>query len=467
MTTIFVPARFKERVVAMPEITHVATEETLGQCYTIPVWGYLAVVSPNVDVRQLFGTRSCYDSFTTEEKIAALFVAPLTSDEREGLSTQIHLELGPTSEFSKDSAVAALTQMMKFLEPIALSQDCMVTLHVTNEAAFEPLYDGDLHIVLSSRPPGQTSDQRIIVLDDILLSSKPGGEKCPGPTKGRGFAIDFDGDFTIGQIVASNLYLFLPTGKESRASFAHKHDNPFRVALACVWQEYLALQKEIIIPEVQITSYEVFAEHSANHTIEALVYENQQEEIRNLQQLADRLRRELTLVHSQLQIQLAVAKALKKEPMTIDLLPFWEQLQNHPSIERITVSDDATLHYHTTPVYIEDENGALRDVGSFVIRVSDFDVHIWSTRITHPKGISHPHIASNENSICFGNVSSEIAKLCAESRDAEAVLLCLRWLTEGYEPTLTYHMIEEWPLVTNEATKELVDAKLLTPSRLI
>ena len=450
MTTIFVPTRFKERVAVLPEITYIATEETLGECYSIPVWGYLMEMRHGVDVRELFGIRNCYDSFLNEDKTAALFVAPLSKAEFEVFTSQVKVEVSATAEFAVDNIARSLLQVVEFLKPIALSQNCEVTLHINTENAFEPYDDENLHVVLSSSPPGRTENQRLIMLDTVMVSTKSGGAKCPGPAEGRGHAVLFDEEFTIGQIVGSTLYLFLPTGKEWPAEYAHRRDNPFLIALSTVWQDYLLLQREPLEPEVEVTSYEDFAAYAFKETFAALLNEAQQQALKQLQQRAESLRHELALVYSQMKIAVTVLEALEQEPTHLDLPPLWEQLSTHPSIERITVLNETTFHYHTTPVHIEDEAGRLRDVGSFTIEVGDFNVYIWSNRITHPKRISHPHITSTQNSICFGNISSEVAKLCAENRKVEVALLCLRWLTEGYEPTLTYHRVEEWPLIPKE-----------------
>ena len=456
MTTIFVPTRFKDRVAAMPEITHVASEEILGHCRTIPVWGYLMEVSHDADVRKLFSIRNCYDSFTTEGKTAALFVAPLTKKERSQRKGMVHLDIDSASESHRTLVYASFEHLIKFLEPISVSLNCQVTLHITDRPAFEPFYEDDhIHVVLSSRPPGKSYKQKPFVLDKILLD----GTSCPGPTEGRGFEVQYDDDFVIGQIVGSTIYLFLPMGKAAISSFSHDHDNPFRIALATVWHEYLTMQKEILIPEAQIDSYDSFAANVSQDSIATMMREAQREEIQKLHKEAERLVRELALVHAQLKANVALMKAIELTPIVVDLPPLWEQLQHNSSIECITLSHDKVLHYHTAAVYIEDDDGNLRDVGSFTIRVGDFDVYIWSTRITHPERISHPHIQSSENSICLGNISTEVAKLCAENRKVEAVLLCLRWLTEGYEPSLTYHRVEEWPLVgTQKVAKEKIDA---------
>lgn len=457
MTIIFVPTRFKERVAAMPEVMHVWEDEMSGEYLTIPMRGYFMDIKPSVDVWELFGFSNCYSGFTSLCRAGAILVVPFTTDERDDFAKAVHVLLDEQVDISTFAEAHTYVDLVKFIRPIVMSLGCEVTLHLSNAPAFEPFYnENHIHIVLSSRAPGSAQGQSINMLENVLLTSTTAGAKCPGPTAGRGRTVMYDEDFCIGQIIGSTLYLFLPFGKKAEAPYANAHDNPFRIALACVWTDYI--DKSSNFEEAAIDTYSEFALRETSESLHSMMRKQQEETVVRLQKAADKLRTNLAVVHTELKVQIAILSALEKGPLEIDLEPLWDELKSHPHIKSISVADDSHIHYHTNPVLIEDEAGVLRDVGSFTIRVSDFDVHVWSNRLTHPKRISHPHISSADNSICFGNVSSEIAKLCAENRRIEAALLTLRWLFEGYEPSLTHHRVEEWPEAELETTKELLCA---------
>ena len=120
----------------------------------------------------------------------------------------------------------------------------------------------------------------------------------------------------------------------------------------------------------------------------------------------------------------------------------WRRLRDHPLIERFYVIESA-IHVETKAILCEHEGGA-ENTGSVVIRFPlNGSFTVWGLKPTHPKGIAHPHI-NPHGGACFGNVETAIQSAALDGRIADGFDLVLRWLVEGYDPTLAQSKIEEW-----------------------
>ena len=458
MTTIFVPSRFREQLACSSVVFSIETEPTIGYCRHMPILGYKAELKPGIDAVPQFGKGNCYSGFIVDDSAAIAFVMPMAMAENLELRGGVNIEINPESNFADPNLTHAVEQMREFIIRIALATGKKVTLHITKKITFEPYNDPDhIHIVLNSRVPGETSTQQIAVLGNVSLVRETSyNVSCAGPTKGRGRKVAFDGDFCIGQTVDTTLYLFIPDHTDSLPPYSHEYDNPFRIALAAVWLDYQTY-KDTGEAISHIVDAESFSTGKQSDLAEMLRLASDIQ-IEKLQDMAAKLQQDLVEAYSRLRVELLMRPVVPTPKTVEELRAEWERIESCPYIESVTQNDKGTRDYYSAPVILVDDNGAEHDVGSFVVRLSAAHIHIWSTRITHPNRIAHPHISA-DNTICFGNVTSEIAKLCGEFRQIDAILLCFRWLFEGYEPSLTLHKLEEWPVFAPVTTaKELAHA---------
>lgn len=445
MTTIFVPQRFREKIAAMDEIASVEKETTIGICRTIATLGYRAELKPGNKPAEVFQAENCYGSFTTVDGSAALFVVPYTLAENLAVLSDVNIIIDTESKFHQPDERAAIEQMRYFITAITLITGFKVTLHITNEFTFEP-YDepGHVHIVLNSRLPGDVSTQRISTLGPInLVQGSSHVVRCAGPTTGRGQIVMFDEEFCIGQTMGTTLYLFIPANTDARPLYAHEHDNPFRIALAKIWEQYETTS--VVTPEIKPTTKESFTQQQ--NKFAELLKRGNESEAKKITEMIEDLGTNLADLYTRLRIVTAMPNTLGDRFTQIEIDTAWDKLSQCPFIASITEDENGTPHFHSIPLVLEGDSGAWYDVGSFTARMKGSELHLWSTRITHPERIAHPHIGSG-NTICYGNVTSEMARLTGEYRYADAILLCFRWLFEGYEPTLTSHKLEEWPQAT-------------------
>jgi hypothetical protein len=119
-----------------------------------------------------------------------------------------------------------------------------------------------------------------------------------------------------------------------------------------------------------------------------------------------------------------------------EIVSDWKHLSNHPLVDYLERSMDDKLHVHTKDVLVSDEQGFVRHLGRFIIRIEKFTtVTVWSKYLTHPERRAHPHI-SKFGLVCFGNVTAEINRLLGNGSEAQVVILVLAWLAEGYDADL-------------------------------
>lgn len=454
MGLVFVPSPYRSILASLPKgIIECASEPSVGFLYTLPVTGYLATIPDGFNPADFFGEKNCLESFTTKDGQSARIVLPLPPSTNIDLDSLITIETHSDSLFAKPMFKSAIDQMKHFLSAIVLGFNIPVTLHLSKHHAFEPYYPDDerrVHIVLNSRVPGDATWQSISVLDNLDLARGPRAMRCAGPTHGRGEMVMLDDEFCIGQIVGSTIYLFIPDNKTVIGLYSHEHDNPFRIALAKAWDQYLIYLVTEEAAPVEIESGDSFAKETLNFG-ELMLMTEKAAALATTERI-ERLKAELSDEYTHLRLATMTIEAITATTKTRDVEAEWRSIMTCPYIDSVTKESAHALHYHSKPVIMEDDTGNLHDVGSFTIRIKGASIAIWSTRITHPERIPHPHINA-DNIICFGNVTSEITKLCGEFRTIEAVLLCFRWLFEGYEPGLTLHKLEEWPIYQPDTTE--------------
>jgi hypothetical protein len=462
--TIFVPSRFKRRVLKTTKKATVVSKEIWGQCRGIPVKGYFIELPRLHYAATYFPLLDIHENFHTEcKQESATCVTPVTQTERRGLAKRFEFKLNHPFDMDiahKDLAQFkdAITMMRHYIEPILLTTKYKVTLHLRTLPGFEPFYDEDhLHIVIGSAPPGCTTKQSITDPSLLLHMGRPEDEYYTGPTKHRGTVVRSDEDSYDGQIIGSTLYIFLPLTGNLLELYGSREGNPFQKRLASVWKVFLESKEQPPPLDCSRIEKDEFTKRVTEAGVHHILLAEIEREIADAQAEAEKLQNMLTLVLTELRTKIIFRDSLASRSSD-SYIPqadgLWELVSHHPLIEHIDTSDENRIIYHTRPVHIEDDEGNLRNVGTFAVMADDFKIYVWSTGTTHPKRVAHPHIASHENSICYGNISTEIADLCSKDRHTEAILLVLRWLTEGYEPSLTYHRIEEWPLVKNEESND-------------
>jgi hypothetical protein len=411
---------------------------------------------------EVFGFGNCHDTFNVEfSGEAALYVTPLSKEERRTLRTRtthkIHADINKEYITIYSDCIA---QFIRSLEPIAISEDKPIVLHIYGSHACDPFDDdGALHIVFGSSPSGSMSTQEnSVILDGHMFGRANEPIVCPGRTEGRGFVAEY-GDFTIGQWVDSTYYLFLPSIENHYQFYLLGEENPFQKSLAYLWEAVLYEGHGDDTDDTYAICTEAdFVSHLTTPDIRDGLLEAYADEMTILQERAALLQKQLADVLAIMRVRKTTIAGLEHLAVDeYDSAALWKRLCDHPLLDKVMLHGDV-FHYYTKPVHIEDDDGRLRDIGSFVLRQNDFRVHIWAERTTHPERLAHPHIDNLNNSVCFGNIATELARLHGECKPAEAVLLCLDWLVEGYDPGLTYHKVEEWPLVSDTIQMEKHDA---------
>lgn len=424
----------------------VLEELTMGSLGTLLAKGYIGLLPGLKSPKEMFGEHNCRDVFRDNEGRGVTFVTPFTKEEWEALHSRVSVETEGKSKFFPDNLQIAVNRMVQIATNLAIVSNRSVTLHLPERHEFPVLDEpGHIHLVLNASPPGDTTTQSIGMLGDIALAQGSYVLGCAGPTKGRGVAVPFEKDFTIAQIVGSvgqTVYLFLPTNDDCLSTYANEYENPFRVAVQYAWKAMLenipaAEQLEVVLDDERWLKV-----HSS---IPKVMLENSMAEVARHQGEIEQLQKRLANAFTMVRLHQSIVESIEVRAKNFDPKKDLELIKGSKYIERATYTTDEQVHYYSKPVIVADDAGALRDLGSFVVRIARREVSIWATRTTHPKLVPHPHI-NIDGAICFGNVTSEVARLCGEFRNAEAAVLIFQWLFEGYDRALTHHKIEEWPL---------------------
>lgn len=307
-----------------------------------------------------------------------------------------------------------------------------------------------LHIFTNCVPPGEVSSCRRERMYNLPLAADGKEQVCLNFTPGRGITVE-DDDSAVAQIVGSNFYFLAPVmscfNKVSSAKI-------FELLLARCWNAYCDEKKEKKeskpVPLEQGTFMAAAYDWLSvlpQHLGRILAAENIKllgkfEEIATIQKDIRQYTQLLEVMKSEQYVDNA-RNRLGEE---------WKKINALPDIEDLTIVDDG-LHARTKPIAVK-YNGAMYDVGSFVIRISKYGtISVWSENPTHPDRVPHPHIGK-DGTPCFGNATEAIIRAASTFRLADAISYALRWLRDGYTPKQAPVKIEEWPVIPETAVKD-------------
>lgn len=353
---------------------------------------------------------------------------------------------GPTAVDPKkdDTLRRALAAHYAILEDFSRKTGMKIDFHHSGSIVREPFVDtpGKLHIFSNAGPPGDFALHFLYDVFGMYLTDSRTGPNCRQDSRGRGLVL-MDGDVPVGQIVGTNIYLFIPTVK-----FFHEPASGaiFRQLLELAWgglrkaaaaEEPNALSARksqdafVACGSGWITNWSTSCQKLANET---------DQQIRVLQkQLASLLRDKRSFeISAQAFVQSTdVAEAIDRLPKD------FRRLQRNSNVARVAIKEEG-IHIETKLLHAE-HGGKTYVLGRYVIRIDRSGaVNVWCEQTLHPTGVPHPHI-QKDGGTCYGNAIEAISKLASQHRYADTVELVLRWLIAGYTPALALVKIEEWP----------------------
>lgn len=358
---------------------------------------------------------------------------------------------------SKDSVTVELQELPSLVDlPEVPLQASMVLAHLALATGFRfklvfsnhrtkppgPREPGLVHVYVGPVPPGPVQETRVTRLFDVQLV--PYGDLALRYTSPNvaGQKLCDTNDEVYAHVWGSTFWLNLPIQRKSQLRLMAAEDL-FVKAFVPAWNAFVA-QKRERAPALKVGDYPVFEAHVRKRMGE--VREQWQEDLKAQDENIERLMQELTSAHGN---RMMFASALDGfERVTGEQLATlkddWEEIRRQPLVQALRIEGDG-LHVETKDVHIEHEGKRYR-IGKFTIRYP-FNGHVstWAHEPAHPKGVMHPHI-SPEGAVCYGNVTTALARAAGHGRTAEAVDLVLRWLTDGYDPVGAQTKVEEWPL---------------------
>jgi hypothetical protein len=315
------------------------------------------------------------------------------------------------------------------------------------ESGFAPAFPRGhrmLHVVLGASAPGEvvpfeassmcgthlTNDGSVVTLEN-------------GASFGSGFMASTEKDEVVGQVVGNTLYVFVPLAVQFERVVREQDGlGLFKKALRHVWNAYVANHEEKeLAPVSQVAEYTDLMGDWLDFFPSIK---------RGMIDTAERKARELHAAYLQklqyvqiLKAELGSAVALRNHHDRSKSESEWERLTSNPLLKNIGILHRG-LQAVTHPIICE-YDGRRYSLGSYIIRLSqDGSVAVWAEKSLHPSGYPHPHIGWSGKA-CFGNISIAIDLAAIERRQADAIELVLRWLTEGYDPKLAEIPINEWP----------------------
>jgi hypothetical protein len=297
----------------------------------------------------------------------------------------------------------------------------------------------EVYCVIGASPYGDAKTYNENTLYEMRLTGRGTSVSYPGPTNGRGVLVS-DDDRTHGQIVDETMYIFLPSRSgDIIRSFQLLFDRcaaPLILAYTEGMSGYAVAATKKAFSQHLLTLQEKESTRVTQH-IKSL-----DERIQEVEAwLSDLLQEKRTMVKL-LQADF-YATTYYTDETTHEL---WQALQAHPLVARVCVVKEC-IQLYTREISMLDVEGVCRKIGKYCISYSrvEPDVKVWAVYSYHPQGVPHPHI-SKEGAVCFGNITAELRSIVHEKMQALSVFqLVLQWLTEGYDPTLALHKIEEWP----------------------
>lgn len=384
-----------------------------------------------------WGEEICGRTSLDERTVVTLVARPLGAHQSVDVSSVI---LG-TSAFFADAYADLADEMFREVEVLARFACCRVELVISDGQIIIPPARSKqgLKVVLGTSPSGYKDTRRVSKLFEVPLC-EPGYEiSVPGPARDAGVIVKNTHGEEVAQIVGRTIYLLLPAAKEVKVPLSRNGGAVFSKALILAWNAYCA-QRSLPEPKY-ITSAEQFEEvvFRPEHdlvTFQGMVKGIDRKILDAQQSLRDAMadkRWALTLIDGLNHLQ------------RLDYTAVWARLTTSPYFSHVSQSSDDRVHYFTKPLTMSGDDGKERFLGRFGLRLSiEGSVTVWSLDHPHFAGIPHPHI--NEfGGICLGNVTESIMHLLLEYREADAALLVMKLLAEGYDAKTTLHRIEEWP----------------------
>ena len=385
-----------------------------------------------------------------ERAAATVVIRPLGRDD--GPSVDM------TSELNTHLPDATSDQLLEYLDLIAQSTNRNVDFVVTNKRIVAPTgTKRRLRVVLGSPPPGYSTIRDTETLFQIPVSNRGYTIGIPTPAVDAGVVVRNILDEPVAQIVGDTIYLLLSVHPSSFEGLGD--GGMFKLALMLAWNTYYTEQPAApSFPHIDLA--EDFATCTLSTTKERKVLT---EELAAADEDIDRAQVRLRHALAKKRKLVTKERTFLDQMARVDYQQGWIRLQTCPYFDFATTTSDQSVHYFTKPLTLKDDMGMERYLGRFGIRLhGEESVTVWSLDYPHSSDIPHPHINAS-GGVCLGNVTESLWQLLDEYKEAEAAVLVMRLLAEGYESSLTEHKIEEWPTVKTYLERK-ARHELVTPA---
>lgn len=302
-----------------------------------------------------------------------------------------------------------------------------------------------LHLVIDAAPPGDSKRNTGEKICGVLVAP---GQKVKyamhGPAKGYTSIVAKDGDGrAVGQIVGDTLYHFMPIAPEFETAFVEAGSGLFKKMLRLIWNAMREKpQLQDFSPISDARSY-VGALDAHSGSLMTLLKEGVAGFKHEIADYEEKIR-QLTSDWRATQLAYDQAAHLHGRRDRTQQAREWRRAQKHQDIRSWAIVEESVQVETCSIVSAPYESKRYR-YGRLIIRLGPRgDVYIWSTNPRGPHGLVHPHIGASGNP-CLGNIGPAIREAILESRLLDAINLILRWVREGYDPTLAENKIEQWP----------------------
>ena len=365
------------------------------------------------------------------------------------------------SELQTHMSDRILGQLVSHLQLIGQLSGKNIELIISNRRIVAPSgTKQNLRVVLGSPPPGYSTTHEVETLFEIPISDKGYTIAIPTPSVDVGIIVKSSLGESVAQIVENTIYLLLSVHPSSFEPLSDDGGGIFKKTLMLAWNMYSEQRMETSDTSLHIESAQGFAACTLNIKVEqeiiAAEIKYADDEIEKAQGY---LRRTMTKKRT----LLTRLKTFHEQMSQVDYEQGWAKLTSSPYFDFATKTSDERIHYFTKPLTIKDAGGTDRFLGRFGIRLQGDDrVTVWSLDYPHYSGIPHPHI-NKFGDVCLGNVTESLWQLLLDYKEAEAAVLVMRLLAEGYEASLTEHPIEQWPTIETYQKRKRYEPLPSTP----
>ncbi|MDR3571543.1 MAG: hypothetical protein P4L81_05110 [Candidatus Pacebacteria bacterium] len=305
-----------------------------------------------------------------------------------------------------------------------------------------------IHVILGAVPPGSSGyvlrDKHPETGESFIMQNVA-QTRVKGPAPGWGHIVNAKDGKPIAQIIGRNFYLFIPSeGIGMNLLSTEEGAGLFELALRLAWNTYIAgvtaPEEKVIENQDDVKRYLALigSIEPGDLMAKKIALEDEIENLRKSYQKKLNLLRHLNTLS---------IDSMRRARKLLENIEPWQPVLSHPLLDQMSVVAQA-LHVRTKPLVYDGHH-----LGAYVIR---FDCNPltehWKVTIycagesLHPNSIPHPHIGMS-GSICFGNVGLILDEALVEQRIPDAVLLCLRWLADGYDESVARYKLSEWPRV--------------------